>query len=92
VIEQHAALRFAWLRSKGGSEQAPPLSPAGRLLFVAYNVIWWVPIVLAVVGVLSYRAAFFSFLAITVFRAVANLYRNNVLPVEAAQRFPLRSP
>ncbi|MCP4223013.1 MAG: hypothetical protein GY773_06700 [Actinomycetia bacterium] len=85
-------MRFAWLRTKAGSEQAPAASPAGRLLLVAYNVVWWVPIALAVVGVLSYRSAFLSFLVITIFRAVANLYRNNVLPVEVAQRFPLRSP
>lgn len=68
------------------------MSPAGRQLFVAYNVVWWVPVVLAFVGVVSYRAGFLSFLVITIFRAVANLYRNNVLPVEAAQRFLLRSP
>ncbi|MDH3302851.1 MAG: hypothetical protein OES24_20320 [Acidimicrobiia bacterium] len=37
-------------------------SSAGRLLFVAYSVVSWVPMVLAFVG------------------------------VEAAQRFPLRSP
>ncbi len=68
------------------------MSPAGRLLFIAYNVIWWVPVVLGFVGVLSYRDAFLSFLAITIFRAVANLYRNNVLPVKVAQHFLLRSP
>lgn len=85
-------MRFAWLRSKEGSEQAPAISPAGRLVFVAYNVVWWVPVVLAFAGVVSYRAGFLGFLVITIFRAVANLYRNNVLPVEAAQHFPLRSP
>ena len=48
--------------------------------------------VLAVVGVLSWRAGFLGFLVITIFRALANLYRNNVLPVEAAQRFPFDHP
>lgn len=68
------------------------MSPASRLLFVAYNVVWWVPVVLAFVGVLSWRGGFLGFLIVTIFRSVANLYRNNVLPVEAAQHFPLRSP
>ena len=91
VVEQHSAMRFAWLRSKEGSEQ-PPLSPVGRLLFIAYNVVWWVPVVLAVVGTQSWRGGFVAFLIFTSFRAVVNLYRTNVLPVEAAQHFPFRSP
>ena len=85
-------MRFAWLRRKEGSGQPPPMRPFGRLLFVAYNVVWWVPLPLVFVGVLSYRAGSLGFLVITILRAVANLYRNNVLSVEAAQRFPLRSP
>lgn len=85
-------MRFAWLLGKDGSEPASTMSRAGRLLFVAYNVVWWVPVVLAVFGVVSYRSAYVGFLVITVFRAVVNLYRTNVLPVEVAQDFPLRSP
>ena len=85
-------MRFAWLRKKEGVEQAPPLGPAGKSVLIAYNAIWWVPLVLGFLEVVSYRAAFISFLAITVFRALANLYRNNVLPIEAGQRFALRSP
>ena len=41
---------------------------------------------------MSYRAGLMGFLAITVFRAAANFYRNNVLSVEDGARFPLRSP
>ena len=85
-------MRFAWLRDKAVSAPAIAMSPASRLLFVAYNVVWWVPVVSAVGGIVSYRTGFLLFLAITIFRAAANLYRNNILPVEAAQRFPLRSP
>jgi hypothetical protein len=85
-------MRFAWLRSKEGSEELPPMSSADRLIFVAYNVVWWVPAVLPFLGILSYRAGFLGFLVVSVFRAVANVYRNNVLTVEAAQHFPLRSP
>jgi len=68
------------------------MGPRRRLLFVAYNLIWWLPVVLPLLGIVSYQAGFIGFLLITVFRAVTNLYRNNVLSVEAAQRFPLRSP
>ena len=85
-------MRFAWLRSKDGSDTAPGMSSTARLVFIAYNVVWWVPVVLAFAGVVSYRAGFITFLAITTFRAAANLYRNNVLPLEAAQRVVLRSP
>ncbi len=85
-------MRFAWMRSKEGPEQSPALSSAERFVFVAYNVVWWVPVFLAVVGILSWRAGSLGFLGVTVFRAVANVYRNNVLPVAAGQRFPLRSP
>ena len=85
-------MRFAWLRTKEGLVQPPFMSSADRVMLVAYNLVWWVPVVLTVLGVLSYRAGSLGFLAIIVFRAATNLYRNNVLPVEAAQRFPLRSP
>lgn len=85
-------MRFAWLRSKEGSEEAPLLPAAGRATLLVYNVIWWVPVLLVPTGVLSYRAGALGFLIVSVARAVVNAYRINVLPVEAAQRFPLRSP
>ena len=85
-------MRFAWLRSKEGSEQPPAMTSADRLIFVTYNLIWWVPVLLVVVGIVSFWAGSLGFLVVSVLRAVVNVYRNNVLPVEAAQRFPLRSP
>lgn len=68
------------------------MTSADRLIFFAYNLIWWVPVLLAVLGILSFWAGSLGFLVMSVLRAVVNVYRNNVLPVEAAQRFPLRSP
>ena len=68
------------------------MSPAERVVYVAYNVIWWVPVVLTVAGVLSFRAGSIGFLAVSGVRAALNAYRVNVLPAAAAQRFPLRSP
>ena len=75
-------MRFAWLRQKQGLED-PKMSTSARLTYIGYNVIWWLPVVLVILGVWSYRAAAIGFIALTVFRALANLYRNNVLPIEA---------
>ena len=84
-------MRFAWLRKKRGLED-PKMSTGARLIYIGYNVIWWLPVVLVVGGVWSYRAGAIGFVVVTVFRALTVLYRNNVLSIEAAQRFPLRSP
>lgn len=84
-------MRFAWLRNKQGLQE-PKMSTGERLTFISYNVIWWLPVVLVILDVWSYRAGAIGFVAVTVFRSLANLYRNNRLSFEAAQRFPLRSP
>ena len=84
-------MRFAWLRKKQGLED-PKLSTGARLIYIGYNVIWWLPVVLVVLGIWSYQAGAIAFVVVTVFRALTLLYRNNVLSIEAAQRFPLRSP
>jgi len=84
-------MRFAWLRKKQGLED-PKMSNGARLIYIGYNAIWWLPVVLVVLSVWSYRAGAVGFVVVTVFRALANLYRNNVLSIEAARRFPLRSP
>jgi len=84
-------MRFAWLRTKEGRD-APAVTSGERLTLVAYNVVWWVPAVLPILGVISYRVGFVAFLAVTVVRALVNGYRINVMPVAAAERLPLRSP
>jgi len=76
---------------KQGTE-VPSMSAAERLIYVTYNVIWWLPVVFVILGAWSYRAGAVAFVVVTVFRALTNLYRNNWLSIEAAQRFPLRSP
>ena len=65
---------------------------ANRLIFIAYNVIWWIPIVLAVFKIIDLPTAFIAFFLITLFRAAANLYRNNLLDPAQVASFPLRSP
>jgi hypothetical protein len=85
-------MRFAWLRENSDDAVPPQPSAINRLIFIAYNVIWWVPIVLGFTKLIDYRAGFVAFLIITIFRAIANLVRNNVLTPEQAEVFPLRSP
>jgi len=82
---------FAWLRTKEHQESLKS-SPTERLAVIAYNVVWWIPLALPIVDVISYRAGFVAFLVITVMRALVNGYRVNVMPVDAAERLPLRSP
>ena len=84
-------MRFAWLR-KRESRDAPAATPSERLTLIAYNVVWWIPVVLPLLGVISYRVGFVAFLAITVVRALVNAYRINAMPIGAAERLPLRSP
>ena len=84
-------MRFAWLSKKQELED-PKMSTGARMIYIGYNVIWWLPVVLVVLSVWSYRAGAVGFVVVTVFRALANLYRNNVLSIEAARRFPLRAP
>jgi hypothetical protein len=92
VVEQHAAMRFAWLREKSGDDVPVEQSLTNRLIVIAYNVIWWVPIVLGFAKVIDYQTGFVAFLAITIIRAIANLFRNNVLKGAQAEQFPLRAP
>jgi len=85
-------MRFAWLREKSGDPAPAPPSAINRLIMIAYNLIWWAPIVLGFLKVIDYRTAFITFLIITIFRAIVNAVRNNVLTPEQAETFPLRSP
>ena len=84
-------MRFAWLRENSGEEISAEQSSLNRAIYIAYNVIWWVPIVLPFTGIIDYRTGFIAFFIITMFRAAANLFRNNVLTLEQAESFPLRA-
>ena len=85
-------MRFALLQTKRGTQTQSLTSTTRRMILVGYNVVWWVPVVLAAAGLTSYKTGLLSFLATTVARALVNLYRNNLLPEERAENFPLRSP
>ena len=85
-------MRFAWLRKNSANQVSVKQSFTNRLIFIAYNVVWWIPIVLPFIGAIDYRTGFIAFFVVTVIRAGANLYRNNVLKPEQAESFPLRAP
>ena len=85
-------MRFAWLKEKSGNDVPVKQSTTSRLIYVAYNVIWWIPIVLPFIKIIDYRTGFIAFVIVTIIRAVANLYRNNFLTPEQAEIFPLRAP
>ena len=86
-------MRFAWIREKTGSH-----GPVKRvfthplnLLYMAYNIVWWIPIILYFPKVMDFNTAFITLFILTIVRLVVNLTRNNVLKWEQADNFPLRS-
>lgn len=93
-MEQHTNLRFAWLRKKSGKTIPPRLrfSHSMNLVFLAYNLVYWIPMILGFTKVIDYSTAFIWFFAILVIRGIANSIRNNVLIPEKGEKFVLRSP
>ena len=85
-------MRFAWLRESSANDTSVKQSVTNRLIFIAYNIVWWIPIVLPFTGIIDYRTGFVAFFVVTIIRAAANLYRNNVLTPKQAESFPLRAP
>jgi len=85
-------MRFVWLRENAPNGDQIVQSTAEFATMVAYNAIWWIPIVFSFVGIIDYSTGFNWFAAVTVVRAGANLYRNNLLQLETAAYFPLRAP
>ena len=85
-------MRFAWLREDSDEPAPAKPGPLNRLVFITYNLVWWVPIVLGFTRVLDYTVAFVTFFAITMVRAIANLVRNNLLTLEQAELYPFRAP
>ena len=84
-------MRFAWQRENSGDEVSANQSTTNRIIYIFYNVVYWLPIVLAIFGVIDYRTGFITFSLILIIRAAANLYRNNTSP-EKGEYFALRSP
>jgi len=85
-------MRFAWQRENSAKHVSIKQSFASRLIYIAYNVLYWVPIVLPLAVVMDYRTGFIALFVVLIIRTGANLYRNNVLTPEQAESFPFRSP
>ena len=84
-------MRFAWQRENSGEEVSANQSTTSRIIYIFYNVVYWLPIVLTIFGVIDYRTGFITFSIILIIRAAANVYRNNTTP-EQGEYFALRSP
>ena len=84
-------MRFAWQRKNSADKVSAKQSSTGRIIYIIYNVVYWLPIVLTVTKVIDYRTGFITFSLILIIRAVANLYRNNTT-AEQGEYFALRSP
>ena len=85
-------MRVAWERENSANYVPVKQSIASRLIYIAYNVVYLILIVLPFIGTIDYRTGFVVFFVIIIIRAGANLYRNNVLTLQQAEAFPLRSP
>ena len=84
-------MRFAWQRENSADNDSAKQSSTSRIIYITYNVVYWLPIVLTVTKVIDYRTGFITFSLILIIRAVANLYRNNTT-AEQGEYFVLRSP
>lgn len=84
-------MRFAWLREKSGNQGSVTQSLSDRLVYLAYNAVWWLPILLGFTKLIDYQTAFITFFVLMIIRAGVNLYRNNIIDLEQAESFPLRA-
>jgi hypothetical protein len=85
-------MRFAWQRENSPSKVPAQASLSSRIVYAAYNILYWVPIVLPFTRAMDYRTGFVVLFVVLIFRSAANLYRNNFLQLEQAETFPFRSP
>ena len=85
-------MRFAWQRKKSAHKASARQSSTGRIIYFTYNIVYWLPIVLTIIGIIDYRTGIIALSLILIARAAANLYRNNVPTAEEGEYFALRSP
>ncbi len=83
---------FTWLREQAGNDGPVEQNIIERLIFIIYNLVYWLPLVLTITKTIDYRMGIITFAAIIAVRTVLNWYRVNILSLEQAQRFPFRAP
>ena len=91
LVEQLSNMQCAWINKDSANDVPNEQSSFNRVIYIAYNLIWWLPIVLVVFKIIDYRTAFIALFGLTAIRAIVNLFRNNVLNPKQAESFPLRS-
>jgi hypothetical protein len=64
----------------------------GYPIYVAYNIAYWMPLMLALTNTMDDSTAFSACAVIIAVRSVLHLYRNNIFTAEQAMRFPFRAP
>lgn len=84
-------MRFAWEKKNSPDYLSVKQGCTVRLIRMVYNIIWWIPIVLALFTVIDYGTGFILFTILTLVRLGANLYVNNALTAEQAEAFPFRA-
>jgi nicotinamide riboside transporter PnuC len=85
-------MRFAWQRENSADTDSAKQTTTNRIIYIVYNVVYWLPIVLTITKVIDYRTGFITFSLILIIRAAANLYRNNAPMADKGEYFALRSP
>ncbi|MFC1950801.1 hypothetical protein ACFLXN_00125 [Chloroflexota bacterium] len=63
-----------------------------NLIYLSYNLVYWLPMILGFTKVIDYSTAFVWFFATLIIRGIANAVRNNVLIPDKGEKFPFRSP
>ena len=76
-------MRFAWERENSADYVPVEQSFISRLVYIAYNVIWWAPIILPFIGVIDYRTGFIVLFVVTLVRAISRL-RESVMSSAAS--------
>ena len=91
IVEQLSNMRFAWINKDSANDVPTGQNSINRAIYIAYNLIWWIPIVLVIFKIIDYQTAFIGLFVLTAIRAIVNLFRNNLLNPQQAENFPLRS-
>ena len=84
-------MRFAWIKKNSPDWVPAKRSVLNKTIFVSYNVIYWIPMILPFTGAIEYRTGFIAFFLFIVLRAFINLFRINFMKPEQAEKFPLRA-
>ena len=84
-------MRFAWEKKNSPDYVSAKQGCTVQLIRMVYNIVWWIPIVLALFKVIDYGTGFILFAIVTLVRLAANLYVNNALTAEQAEGFPFRA-